>query len=85
MPLKRINSKYLALFFAILSILLFGTKMGLVFGLCGILFGLSTIFRYRSSSYKKAAKAGCILSLLALVLNASLLFFVGSCCGQAFL
>ena len=76
--MKRINSKYLALFFAILSILLFGTKMGLAFGLCGILFGLSTLFRYRSSSYKKTAKAGCILSLLALVLNASLLFFVGS-------
>lgn len=76
--MKRISSKYLALFFAVLSILLFGTKTGLVFGLCGIVFGVSALFRYRSASCKKAAKIGCVLSLLALALNASLLFFTGS-------
>lgn len=76
--MKRINSKYLAILFAIFSILLTGTKTGLVFGLCGIVFGISVLLHYKSRSYKKAAKAGYFLSFLAFLLNAFVLFFPGT-------
>lgn len=80
--MKHINNKYLAILFAVCSVLLSGTKTGFVFGLCGIIFGISILFHYKSQSYKKAAKTGCVLSFLALVLNALVLFFPETPLGQ---
>lgn len=68
--MRYVNMKFLAIFLGIVSVLLYGTPAGLVFGIAGVLAGVHILIKKGRKKDKKLAKAGCLVSAIGILLYA---------------